>query len=312
MMNDYTTEADDPLFLRCKTRFTRKEKDAFLDRCKAEFSRLGYGEHEITVQKSVFGKNLVVGPPDADTLITAHYDTPGRTGFLLAADPLVGNLLSQVVTMLLYFGYAILLSIALYYLRIESSLLRNFLIISPLILAMCVKNKDNLNDNTSGVIGVINVAAHVSGNPDLREKCAFVLFDNEERGLFGSLAFSRWRSKNFPAKRKSAVINLDCIGCGDIVFLAAHRKNTTWHTLAEHLENTENIDLVKEINWCYISDNFHFPEGVMLSFVKKSRLGPIYLPNIHTGKDTVCDLEKIKKLSASLFEYLKDTERCTP
>jgi hypothetical protein len=304
-------------FTKYGTRFRRKEKDAFLDYCTAEFKKLSYTDTEITVQKSIFGKNLVVGSPDADILVTAHYDTPANNGFLLFSTPLVGQALANFV-LLPFFG--VLFFIAGFLENYMSSeniniynallvlLFSNIFLIAFIIMScrlFLVKNKHNYNDNTSGVLGVFSVASAVSENPELRGRCAFVLFDNEEWGLLGSLGFANWRNKKFPAKKNSQVINLDCIANGDILLVAAKKKHENLDKIADFMQNQE-FEVVKKCSMMiYLSDHANFPGGVMLSFVKRSLIGGfLYLPRIHTKKDTVCDLEKIERLSASVYKYI--------
>ena len=50
-------------------------------------------------------------------------------------------------------------------------------------------NKHTANDNTSGIITIIESAIKLP--EDLRDEVCFVLFDNEELGLLGSSAFSK-------------------------------------------------------------------------------------------------------------------------
>ena len=78
-------------FTKFETRFGRKEKDKFLDYCTEEFKKLGYNDDEIMIQKSIFGKNLIAGPPDADILVTAHYDNWGGVFDMFSGLPLSRN-----------------------------------------------------------------------------------------------------------------------------------------------------------------------------------------------------------------------------
>ena len=204
MINSLNALAEN-FFAKFASRFRRKEKDAFLEYCITELSELGYSEEEIFIQKSGFGKNLIIGPQDADILITAHYDTPANNGFLLFANPLVGQALGNLV---LIFVMAALSFLSGLVVSLSGSLLTilplivNIVILVLLVLCFIIKNKNNHNDNTSGVLGVFSTASLVAKNPELRKKCAFVLFDNEELGLLGSSAFAKWRNKNFPGKKK--------------------------------------------------------------------------------------------------------------
>jgi len=189
-------------FTKFAARFRRKEKDAFIERCKSEFAALGYSEEEIIVQKSALGKNLIAGPPGADVLITAHYDTPANNGLMLLANPIVGQALGNIVLVLVMAVLAFLNGLLQVYINPLASLISYIIILVLLLSCFVIKNKNNHNDNTSGVLGVFGVAALIAENPELRSKCAFVLFDNEELGLLGSSAFAKWRNKNFPGKKK--------------------------------------------------------------------------------------------------------------
>jgi hypothetical protein len=296
------------LFSKFPSRFRRKEKDAFLDYCKQEFAALGYGEEEIMLQKKGGGTNLIAGPPGADILVTAHYDTPASNGLMLAAAPLVGQTLCNLVIIITG-----ALAVAASY--VTQVFTGSFIIYSLIYAALfillgvsfLVKNKENRNDNTSGVIGVFTIAALAADNPGLRKKCAFVLFDNEEWGLMGSLAFSKWRGKEYPDKKDAAVINLDCIGNGDILLLAAKNGHEVLDAAADFLQAEGFSVEKKKSSMIFLSDHAHFSKGIMISFVKKSKLGYLYLPKIHTGKDIICDLENLGRLASAVYMHICET-----
>jgi len=305
----------DSFFAKFETRMWRREKDAFLEHCQAEFARLGYSDEEITVRKdrNLFGltsKNLLVGPPDADILITAHYDTPANNGILMAASPLVGTALSAVVLLIIFAGLGFLQGHlrGVGFLTSTTSIAIDILFFAVFAAVFLIKNKHNHSDNTSGVIGVFNMAMLVAENPDLRKKCAFVLFDHEEilPGLLGSRAFAKWRRKTHPDKANGRVINLDCIGNGDVLALMTRKKHEDWHRMADFFKG-EGFDVAKvRGGLAGNSDHAVFPKGVTLLYQKRSLLGPLYIPRIHTRRDTVCDLEGIERLSASVYKYICD------
>jgi len=296
------------LFTKFETRMWRKEKDAFLEHCKTEFAKLGYDDSDITIKhnRNMFGltsKNLLVGSPDADILITAHYDTPGNNGFLLAATPIVGMKVFNILF------FVIIVGAAFFRVPLQSAaldILFNVFIILMVVFSI-IKNKHNHNDNTSGVLGVFNMAALAAGNPELRKKCAFELFDHEELGLVGSHSFAKWRKKNYPGKENVAVINFDCIGNGDVLVVMTKKEHQGWNQIADFLQ-CEGFDVVRTRSSALTasSDHAHFPMGVSLLYQKRSLLGPPYIPKIHTGGDTVCDLEGIDKLCASIYKYISD------
>ena len=290
------------IFTKYEVRYSRKEKDAFLAFCKAEFAKLGYGEAEITVQQSKLGgKNFVAGPPDADILFTAHYDTPGNNGyFSLPGRSVFGHVLSSFLSLLI-----VLVIFAVPYLfPPEYSFVFNMLILILIVFLFGVKNKHNHNDNSSGVISVFNMAENIAENPELRGKCAFALFDNEEKMLLGSMAFAKWRRKNYPEKINSPVINFDCVGAGDKLLVASKNDHDNWHKMAEFLQNEGFEVSKKRSGMLLLSDDASFQKGVFLAFMQKSKLGYMYYPNIHTKKDTVCDVENIGRLCASVYKYV--------
>ena len=302
------------LFQKHNTRMWRKEKDAFLKDATLAFENLGYDEVAVKEDKNPLGitsRNLVVGKPDADILITAHYDTPGRNGFLLLLAPVFGALIgSFLIVMPLGFLMGLLATAVT---RIFDIGQLNLMIANPayllfaiLLVASLIKNPKNHNDNTSGVLGVYQMAKLIAENPALKERTAFVLFDHEEvlPGLLGSKAFAKWRKKHCPGKVDATVINLDCIGVGDVLTVMTRKKHVAWHNIAEFLEG-EGFT-VKKVRGGLAGNSDHAPfaRGVSLLFQKRSLIGPLYIPKIHSGRDKVCDLEQIERLSAAVYRYL--------
>ena len=298
------------LFTKHETRMYRKEKEAFLECCEKEFIEFGYDDVIVKAERNMFGltsKNLVAGPLDGDILITAHYDTPGRNGFLLFMNPLVGLLLSNI----LFLAIILLLD---HYLLImienEHHWVSSLRIIVALVLigSFIIKNKHNHNDNTSGVLGVYKMAELVAQNPHLKSRCTFILFDHEEvfPALLGSRAFANWRKKNYPEKKDSLVINLDCIGVGDVLTVMTRKKHEDWYSIASYMER-EGFE-VRRTRGGLIMDGDHAPfqKGVSLMFQEKSLLGPLYIRNIHTRKDRFCDLKQVERLCVAAYGYISD------
>jgi len=304
-------------FTKFETRARGREKDAFIARVKEGFREIGYTDEEMMIQKSAIGgKNLVIGAPDAEVLFTAHYDTPMRNGWL--AMPFVKTLGMGLSSLLGALILILLMSPGIlqnpfdvdFANRAVLSILSPVLFIAVVVMVFFIKNPHNHNDNTSGCIGVYNVATIVAEDPELRGKCAFVLFDREELGLLGSSAFAKWRGKQYPQIGKSRVINLDCIGSGDYLVLASKNEAEAVEervAMAEHFQADGFEILQKNSNlFGYLSDHAHFSKGVMLAFLKRSRMGGFYIPNIHTGKDTVCDLAQIARLSEAVVKYVRE------
>ena len=302
------------LFQKHNTRMWRKEKDAFLEDAILAFESLGYDEVRVKGDKNPLGitsRNLVVGKADADILITAHYDTPGRNGFLLLLAPVFGAFIGSlaimlpIVLLLGFLGGLLMVALDMEHLNL---MLANpaYLLFAVLLVASLIKNPKNHNDNTSGVLGVYQMAKLIAENPALKERTAFVLFDHEEvlPGLLGSKAFAKWRKKHCPEKADATVINFDCIGTGDVLTVMTRKKHVAWHNIAEFLEGEGFTVKKARGGLAGNSDHAPFARGVSLLFQKRSLTGPLYIPKIHSGRDTVCDLEQIKGLTAAVYQYL--------
>jgi len=323
MIRSNVAKLADAIFAKFEIRTKRKEKEPFIKCVKESFQEIGYTDAEMMMQKSrLGGSNLVVGKPDAEIIFTAHYDTPMRNGkmampFSSVVGKIPATLLGTVIIgILIAISYAPGIVVNALDMDVDEALIFHIigLVLSLLIIAYLfinlffIKNPHNHNDNTSGCLGVYNVATIVSKNSELREKCAFVLFDREEVGLLGSSAFAKWRKKLYPGKENSLVINLDCIAVGDVLVVASRKKDIAVEErekLAGFLQE-EGFDTAQKNSqmYGYLSDHANFPKGVMLAFLKRSKLGPLYIPNIHTAKDKVCDLEQIEKLSEALVKYI--------
>jgi len=304
------------IFEKFPARYTRKTKEPFIEQMKQSFREIGYTDEEMMIQQSRFGgKNLVVGPADADILVTAHYDTPARNGWIMLL-PLAKYLGMGLATLLSTPIILLLVNPGLVFrlLGIDLAghtvleLILHFMFIPALLLMFAIKNPHNHNDNTSGCIGVYNVATIAAENPELRARCAFVLFDMEEAGLVGSAAFAKWRRKNYPGKENSLVINLDCIADGDILGVCSTTKRTAAAERAklEQFLQTEGFETLQKTSnlFGYLSDHAKFQRGVGLMFLRRSRLGGLYIPGIHTAADTVCDLDQIERLSKTIVQYM--------
>ncbi len=317
------------VFDECPTRFNRSEKNKLLLLLREKFRELGYDSSDIkTLKHKGVGRshNFVVGRSDAPYIFTAHYDTPGKTGFLLFASRFVGQTGANIVYILLMiavfalggFGAKTLTDYVferfagpgiLDFIPLIAYLIEMAIIILIVFVPMFVKNKTNKNDNTSGVLGLIAIAEIIAKNPGLREKCCFVFFDNEEWGLLGSAKYSSWLKGGGYDVSRSLVINLDCIGVGDkLVAAATDYKNNASKFLKQELEERGQKVIRKRSLMIYMSDHASFKGAVMLARMKRSTLGPLYIPNIHTRRDTECDLDLVGTLGEQLADIITSAE----
>ena len=162
-------------------------------------------------------------------------------------------------------------------------------------------NKYNANDNTSGVAVVLSlVEKNLNSN-----KVAYVLFDNEEKGLIGSTAFSKLH-KDW--KRNKLFVNLDCVGNGDQILILA-KKEAKSHKNFENL--TKNVQTNDKFSVHYFpmessvanSDHKNFDCGVAIVACKKHKFLRFYASRIHTNLDVVASVENVSFLAEKLSNF---------
>ena len=308
-------------------RKSREQKQCFRDAVCAWARRQGYS---VTVENGSFGaRNIVIGDPNqAQYLVTAHYDTPAAMPLPNLITPMnpVTFLLYQlflaaalaILPMLLSFllGFVTAFEgILIYPPEQEAELVVlvflvwyiSFLLLYALAMAMLYfgpANKNNANDNTSGVVTVLEIARTLQENQ--RHKVCFVLFDLEEKGLWGSRSY---RKIHREATDHQLIINLDCVGDGDHIRmfptkkLKKDRRRLTSLYCACGYFGKKSL-LVHEKGFGYNpSDHKHFPYGVGILALKKSKFG-LYLGRIHTRRDTVLEETNINILRAALTTYI--------
>ena len=199
----------------CPVRKSRTQKQSFRDAVIPYFTSRGYA---VTVEKGKLGaKNIVIGNPEtARYLVTAHYDTPAALPF--------PNLITPC-SLLPYIGYQALLTLLIFAVALVPGILLAFAGVSAekagltwgislyVILALMLfgpANKNNANDNTSGVVTLMEIARSM---PEAyRKDVCFVLFDLEEAGLIGSSSYRKAHKKQ---TNHQIVLNMDCVGDGD-------------------------------------------------------------------------------------------------
>lgn len=290
-------------------RKSKKQKASFRADVIAWLEALGYC---VAVEQGSFrSSNVVIGDPKtAKYLVTAHYDTCARLPFPNLITP------CNAWTFLLYQFFVCLMLI------IPSAavgaaagwLLRSFdlgyflfmilLWASILLMMIGPANPSNVNDNTSGVVTLLEIAKSL---PELhRKNVCFVLFDLEEAGLIGSASY---RKKHKAEVSGQLVLNLDCVGEGDAIcfFPSAKlrqdkRKLQALGRIAGTFGRKTIIIRTKGFS-VYPSDQANFPYGVGICALKRGRAG-LYLSRIHTPKDTILDETNVNLLRAALTTFI--------
>lgn len=307
-----------------EVRKTQAQKSAFIDWACAYARECGM---EMTVEESgklVRTRSLVAGDPDtAKILITAHYDTCARMPFPNFMTPMNWPLiiLTQLALPILVFG--VLGGCAGYLMgmlfsHFDLSPFASFLLTETVWLGFVgavvylmlsgPANPHTANDNTSGTALVL-LAMRLLG---ARDDVAYVLFDNEEKGLLGSSAFSK---RHPSAKKNALVINYDCISDGQTLLYACAKKaarhkmvramNEAMARLAPKYGRQAKSAVSPKV--FYPSDQMNFVHGTAFAALKGKRV--LYLDRIHTQNDTVFDDANLLLLMESLQETLGGAEK---
>ncbi|MBR3973065.1 MAG: M28 family peptidase [Oscillospiraceae bacterium] len=289
-----------------------KQKQAFRDEIQSYAASLGY---ETTIEKGSFGsKNIIIGNPDsAEYLITAHYDTPAGLPFpnLITPCNFVPFLGYQLFVTAMIFIFVFVIGFSAAFLLSNNEAVIFLIAYASIwfVLAMMMvgpANKNNANDNTSGVVTVLETAASMP--EEYRGKVCFVLFDLEEAGLIGS---SSYRKKHKKQSDRQVILNLDCVGEGSEILLFPTRGMKKDKEKMGRLSricgpaDQRNVSVRTRGFAYYPSDQAQFPCGVGICALKKSMFG-LYLGRIHTKRDTILDEENVSILRNCLIRLVAD------
>lgn len=290
------TELSQEILQSWQVRNTKKQKTAFISFLQERLPGLAVEE-----SGALHSRNLVLGDLDsARVVFSAHYDTCTTLPFpnFLTPKNIPLYILFNLAIGLVIFGLAGLAS------YLMGSLFHSFwagyfsaLIVCFLCLLVFFAGKPNphtANDNTSGVVALCELYAGLS--EEERQKAAFVFFDNEELGLFGSRQFLKRRKKVMGEK---LLINLDCVSDGDHLMLILNKTaRGLWEpALREAFGQTAPAG--KTVLWerssttLYPSDQLGFPCYAAVAAFRKSKVWGLYLSRIHTKRDTVFQEENI-------------------
>jgi Zn-dependent M28 family amino/carboxypeptidase len=166
------------------------------------------------------------------------------------------------------------------------------------------KNKNNYNDNTSGVATILSIIDELS--KDALNEVAFILFDNEEKGKKGSAVYFKDHKDEM---KERFLINFDCVGNGEnIIFIAQEGaiNSQEFKQLKGTFENSDEftLDFCTHKEAQSNSDHKNFPCGVACIACKKSKNGILYTPNIHTNKDVIAYNSNIDYIAKNIVLFI--------
>ena len=294
------TEISKEILEKYQIRKSKTQKTAFIEFLRAHFP-------ELKVEEGGFpnNRNIVIGDPNtAKVVFGAHYDTCAVLpfpNFIMPKNILVSILYALVLVVPIT-------AIAVFFGKIFSNsnvALLSYWVMLGLMVAGPA-NKHTANDNTSGVITLIELMNVMT--PEERAQSCFVFFDNEEKGLFGSAFFQKEHKETMKEK---LLVNFDCVSDGDYLMMAANKKAYPEH--AENLKNAfsdaagKTVLIEKAKGIYYPSDQKNFKNSIGVASFKKSKFG-LYMDRIHTPKDTVFDQQNISVLVSGFIKFLNQMQ----
>lgn len=300
-------------------RKAKKQKAAFREWFIGWAQEQGYSA-EATKPKGIFrSSNVVMGDPEmAEVTFTAHYDTPAvmpLPNFITPRNVLVYILYQLVLVPVLLIPGALAGALIGHVLRVLTD---NAVLASEIgglvgfisvyvtlgIMMFGPANRNNVNDNTSGVAAVMELMQRLP--EEQRAKAAFILFDNEEKGMLGASAYA---GSHKSVKKEKLIINMDCVGDGENVMFFANkrtRKLEVFPKLEEAMQaaSGRNYMMNKLENCVYPSDQSQFKHGIAVCACNKMPVIGYYCDKIHTKKDTVCEQVNLDFLAEGLAGFV--------
>ena len=294
-----------------QVRKSKKEKEAFRSWLCGELEAAGYAP---TIEKGFAAQNVVVGGPEgAKVLLTAHYDTQAVLpvpNFITPRNPVFFVLYQVLIVLPLFLVVGLTSGLILAFAPEAVAWW-----LGPLSsIAICgffmwwlidgKANKHTANDNTSGVLTLIETALALP--PEQRGRACFVFFDNEEKGMFGSAAFAK-RHKS--VKKNTPVLNFDCVGDGDSIQFFPRRRLKKDGDAMARMEAAflpsrgKDVQMVRGFGF-YPSDNANFKKGAGVCALKRKPVVGYYMDRIHTSKDTSLDEANIALLRDGALRYI--------
>ena len=294
------------IFDNYQVRKTKQQKTEFIEFLQNELKGLKFKVETGGVCKS---RNIVVGNLEkAKYILTAHYDTAPVLPF--------PNFLAPK-NMIAYLGYCLLLCGLFFIVVVLTTILTTLLfdneiislIISEAIMFSLIgymfigkANKHTANDNTSGVVTLIEVLH----NEKLKDEVCCVFFDHEEVGLFGSSFFAK---KHKDILKDKLVINFDCVGDGDTIMLIYSKMATQYKTKLEtSFTNRDHKEFLvtSAKTTLYPSDQANFKNNIGVASFKKNKWIGYYMDKIHTSKDTTLDMKNIEVILSGIEVFIRD------
>lgn len=297
------TQTSKAILKNFMVRKSLKQKSDFIEFIKKELKDTNFSVSIENYNNKETNRNIIIGNyHNAKYIYTAHYDTCASLGFLpnfITPKNIVFFLFIQILIGLLLVVPALFMGFLLKYLLepyglgllgYEVGLLGSlFLIIYMMLYG--IPNKNNYNDNTSGVITIIEMIKKVPF--ELADQFCFILFDNEEKGLLGSKAFYKQHQND--GINNKYIINFDCVSDGDnLLFIHKNIDCNLIDSITKY-QNKGKKQLIVESHKKAIfpSDHKKFANFIGVGAFNKNKTLGLYLGRIHTYRDIIFDEDNI-------------------
>lgn len=288
-------------------RMYRSSKKKFRTFLQSATAKLGFNAK---IDKHTFAKNVIVGDPTtAKYIFMAHYDTPPRLPKFFTKHMLAYSLVGlPLLACGISFGLPALI---LHF--FNTSWWTSFLSVAqPILVGLCSAvpisymfgflggaNKTNYNDNSSGVLSLLNIMEKLKDAPqNVKDQVCFVFTDNEEKGLLGSMGFVNRYGKSL---KDPLIINLDCVGRGKQInafYMGTPEGNKVLKEV-ESLAGNEYTVVPQKTTLSTMSDHISFGKKyncATLLCVDKQDNKSIY-GQIHSSNDHVIESENINYIA---------------
>lgn len=284
-------------------RHTREQKAAFRAYAQQKAASMGYKVRVEQNDRFVKHNNIIIGDPErAVATFTAHYDTP-------AAHLLPSLIIPKNIPV--FYAWQLLSVLLLLVITLAVTVLAGLVLPASAILWVFVgvyfgllmlmnygpANKHNANNNTSGVAAIFETMAAIP--EDKRNKIAFILFDDSEKGKQGASCYGK---THLQVQSVRTIVNLDCVGAGQD-FLVFSRKMARMRPEYARLctvlqeDDSRRVHILDKGLCTYTSDHDRFECGVAILACKQSPGVGWYVPHLNTKKDTDCDQDNLTFLA---------------
>ena len=303
------TQLSETILDKYQKRKSKKQKADFRKYLTSQLSEQGLHIKEDIVGKRIKSHNLIIGDITTSRIIlSAHYDTAAEIPFpnLVFPKNIPANIAFAIVLLvvirLLQSGIARLLSLVIAQPLIVDII--SFVVFVGLLswLFLGKANPHTANDNTSGVISLIEILAQT--DPAEAGVCV-VLFDNEELGLLGSSGFKK---KYDRFVRDQILINFDCVSDGDhLFFVRSQSLGPEYEVMLKQsfpVVNGKHNVFAKSSNTLFPSDQWNFKKYIGVFACRKRLLVGYYLSRVHTRRDVIFDQENIRILVEGFLRFI--------